>query len=795
MGKIINISSLRKALLCCIVLLFSVVNTEKAFAQISEQALRVHWILILSEYVEWPGPEIEEYSIGVYGYNAPEYDTLVKMLSKCRIKGKPVSALHFKRVKEIVPTHILYVNSGYNDELSSISSKIGGDSTLVITYSVPEGKNRQYFMINLLLKGRGNQFEVNSRKAESAGLTISDKVLAQGGTRVDLITLVDNKDKQLQEKENMLLLQEMELQKKEKDITTQVIANDIEQEQTLMQRYELESKEKEIVQQKHYADSLTRSANSLQEILIHNNILLEKQEREIVEKQQQLNTSTKELENQQNRIAEREGQIEEHEKRLNMQAGQIDTQKRIIFVAIIFAIIIFILVVLTAVANASRKRKNRQLAQLNDEVDRQKDHIQAQSQQLLQINKELEKLSIVASQTDNGVMIMDNLGNIEWVNRGFSNMYGFTGKDLRNESKDSLTGFYASNKDILSIKEECLDTSKPKVFECEICTKQGKNIWVQSTLTPILDENNEISRLVTIDTDITQIKEQEYAILQQGQTLALQRDELAQQNEFISEQNAHINTSLTYAKTIQETVMPLEVNITKYFKYFGIFIPLQIVSGDFYWFTRVPDDERIAFTAAVDCTGHGVPGAFMCMIATRLLSEIIVEHRVYETSEILEQLNVGIVAALKQEETDNNDSLEICICRFTRVSDGEYEMCFSGAKRPLYIYHDDTQEFETLKGDRKTIGGIMAKRNSTKFTSEIKNLRRNDKIYMTTDGFVNQFDNENRKYGSDKFVSLLKSICMKELPEEKQILEDSYYAYKNEAEQNDDVTVFAVQLI
>jgi serine phosphatase RsbU (regulator of sigma subunit) len=333
------------------------------------------------------------------------------------------------------------------------------------------------------------------------------------------------------------------------------------------------------------------------------------------------------------------------------------------------------------------------------------------------------------------------------------------------------------------------------VFECEIVTKQGKTIWVQSTLTPILDENNNIARLVTIDTDITQIKEQEQAIMQQGATLAMQRDELAQQNEFISEQNAHINTSLSYAKTIQQTVMPLEVNITRYFKYFGIFIPLQIVSGDFYWFTWIPDNNKLAFTAAVDCTGHGVPGAFMCMISTRILSETIVEHKVYDTAKILELLNEGLIAALKQEETDNNDSLEICICKILRTGDTDYEMSFSGAKRPLYIYHSDTQELDTLKGDRKTIGGLMSRRNTQPFTSETKQLHTGDRIYMTTDGLINQFDVNNKKYGSDRFVSLLKRISPMELPEQKAIIEQEYETYKGDAEQNDDITVFAVELI
>ena len=797
MGKTHHILLQRAALIMALVAMASFMPSTSS-AQISQEALRAHWILTLSEYVDWPGNEYtEEYSIGVYGTTAPEYNELVKMRdNNSKIKGKPFSVQQFKRVRDVVPTHILYVNSNYNGDLQAISNKLKADSTLIIISDTASDKNlQQSFMINLVLKGRANQFQVNSGKAQSVGIDISDKVLAQGGTKIDLLTLVENRDKELQEREHLLLQQERSLKQQEAELREQQVQSDIESEKILMARYDLDDREEEIERQKKIADSLVRHAANLRGLLVQNQKRLKEQGEEIEEKKRELQKSQKDLKEQQELIEKREAQIEVHEKKLEENSGEIDMRHRIIVVAWIFAGVILVLVILAMISSISRKRKNRQLARINDEVDRQKDHILAQADQLKQINKELEKLSIVASQTDNGVIIMDDIGNVEWVNRGFTNMYGYTFRDLKVNSTDCLTGFYASNPDIMSIKDECLGTSQSKVFESEIVTKQGKTIWVQSTLTPILDENNNIARLVTIDTDITQIKEQEQAIMQQGATLAMQRDELAMQNEFISEQNAHINTSLTYAKTIQQTVMPLEVNITRYFKYFGIFIPLQIVSGDFYWFTWVPDNDKLAFTAAVDCTGHGVPGAFMCMISTRLLSEIIVEHKEYDTAKILEQLNIGLIAALKQEETDNNDSLEICICKILRTGDTDYVMQFSGAKRPLYVYHHDTQELDTLKGDRKSIGGLMSRRNTQSFTAETMQLTSGDKIYMTTDGFINQFDVNNKKYGSDRFVSLLKTIAPKELPEQKTIIEQEYQTYKGTAEQNDDITVFAVELI
>ncbi len=776
---------------------------QKANAQgrntVSQRALHV---TMLSGYINWPNEDsIDVFTIGVYGYNAPEYgnlDTLAQRGYMIADKNKKFKVVHFRRLKDLTPTNILFVNSNYNSDLPSIDAKLNGAPTLVFTSDLePDSKLVRYTMINLTLKNKDKKdaFQVNDEKAKMTGFQLGEKLLMYGGSTVAMSNVIYGKDKELQEKEQKIKELTDQIAKQNNEINEQMRINATKKRQNDEKSQEIEQLQIIIDSSKAYADYLRNRGIILSRDLKENQIKLDEQGVLLREKQSEYEQSIQELNERKTHNDSLKKQIAGYQEIIEQQGENIKKQDRFLLFAGIFSIIIVILVIITTISNISRKKKNRQLELINDEVDRQKDHIQAQSEQLLQYNKELEKLSIVASQTDNGVVIMDNLGNIEWVNRGFTNLYGFATQDLKNDSKDSLTGFYANNPDIQAIKEQCLSTSESRVFECEIINKHGNSVWVQSTLTPILDDNNEIGRLVTIDTDITQIKEQELAIMEQGKTLASQRDELAEQNEFIKEQNAHISTSLTYAKTIQDTVMPLEVNVTKYFKYFGIFIPLQIVSGDFYWFTRIPDDPRVAFTAAVDCTGHGVPGAFMCMITTRILSEIIVEHKIYDTKAILEQLNKGLVAALKQDETDNNDSLEICLCRFTHVDDENYELQFTGAKRPLYIYHDETKQFDILKGDRKTIGGLMSKRNNTEFTKEVVILRRNDKVYMTSDGFVNQFDENTKKYGSERFVQLLKSISNMELPDQKIVLEQEYAKHRGNAEQNDDVTIFAVQLI
>jgi len=301
MRKTFNILLRRVALIMALVVVASIMPGSLS-AQISQEALRAHWILTLSEYVEWPGNEYtEEYSIGVFGTTAPEYNELVKMRdSNSKIKGKPFSVHQFKKVKDLTPTHILYVNSAYNSDLQAISNRLKTDSTLIIVSDTASDKNLQpFFMINLLLKGRANQFQVNSGKASSVGIDISDKVLAQGGTKIDLLTLVETKNKELQERENMLMLQERNLQAQANDLYTQKLQNDIEEQSIRIAKVNLENQEHEIERQREIADSLVKHAENLKGLLARNDVRLKDLAVQIQDKQEELDKSTADLAEQQ----------------------------------------------------------------------------------------------------------------------------------------------------------------------------------------------------------------------------------------------------------------------------------------------------------------------------------------------------------------------------------------------------------------------------------------------------------------------------------------------------------------
>ncbi len=158
-----------------------------------------------------------------------------------------------------------------------------------------------------------------------------------------------------------------------------------------------------------------------------------------------------------------------------------------------------------------------------------------------------------------------------------------------------------------------------------------------------------------------------------------QKNKIEEQRDILDLQNQKINASIQYAQNIQRAILPVKNQIKNLFESFIIYKPKDIVSGDFYWFAKLKDK---AFLAAVDCTGHGVPGAFMSMIGNSLLNEIVLEKKVVEPAKILSLLNEKIVESLRQEETENNDGMDVC---FISIDLKTKEITFSGAKT-TFIY-------------------------------------------------------------------------------------------------------------
>jgi serine phosphatase RsbU (regulator of sigma subunit) len=246
---------------------------------------------------------------------------------------------------------------------------------------------------------------------------------------------------------------------------------------------------------------------------------------------------------------------------------------------------------------------------------------------------------------------------------------------------------------------------------------------------------------------------------------------------------------LRYAKTIQQAFLPPKEHFAPIFsEHFVIFKPKDVVSGDFYWLQKVRDRT---FIAVGDCTGHGVPGAFMSLIAERLLEQIIIFDRIYEPDEILRELDLRIRTILRQEQTGNDDGLDIILCRIERKNEhSENKITFAGAKRPLILVNQEF--FRMFRGSKKTIGGRAGNTNKVFEKNELL-VKSDDVIFLTTDGFSDQNDRSNKKFGS--LEPHLLRIAGLPLETQKEILELEFLKHKQDEKQRDDITIVAFKCL
>ncbi len=271
--------------------------------------------------------------------------------------------------------------------------------------------------------------------------------------------------------------------------------------------------------------------------------------------------------------------------------------------------------------------------------------------------------------------------------------------------------------------------------------------------------------------------------------------QLKEQNVRIELINSNILDSITYAKTIQLAILPLQSIMDNTLNAFILYKPKDIVSGDFYWYSYF-ESSKCTFMIVADSTGHGVPGAFMSMIGSRLMSEIINEKHIHDPKEILEQLNLNLKIALMQDENQNNDGMDVCLCKIEENDNGDVNITYSGAKRPLYFVRKNTNEIESIRGDVKSIGGRkrLRRKKEIAFTNKQIALQKGDMIYLTSDGLVDQSSPDKRKFGIKKFYETIVEVSDFELSKQKEELEIALDKHQSNAVQRDDITVVGIKL-
>ncbi|AFM03325.1 serine phosphatase RsbU, regulator of sigma subunit [Bernardetia litoralis DSM 6794] len=266
--------------------------------------------------------------------------------------------------------------------------------------------------------------------------------------------------------------------------------------------------------------------------------------------------------------------------------------------------------------------------------------------------------------------------------------------------------------------------------------------------------------------------------------------DLENKNRVIEEKNLHITASINYAKRIQEAMLPkinrIEASLPNSFVFFK---PKDIVSGDFYYYHEI--DNKIII-AAIDCTGHGVPGAFMSLIGNELLNSIL-DKNIYTPADILTNLNQKIDKALNQTELSSrstSDGMDAAICLIDFEAN---KLEYAGAKNPLVYVQNN--EMNIIKADRASVGGNLTKKQKKQFTNHSISFDVPTSFYIYSDGFQDQFGGEEgRKFNIDKFRDALLNISTYPFSQQQEVLETIFENWRGNNKQIDDVLVIGFEL-
>lgn len=392
--------------------------------------------------------------------------------------------------------------------------------------------------------------------------------------------------------------------------------------------------------------------------------------------------------------------------------------------------------------------------------------IEQQSKIIESKNIELEQLSLVASKTDNVVLILDQDGRLEYINESFEKLNKMSIDEVKRKYGETIFEL-SNNPNIREIVNEAVTNRRSVNYESlNKKIETGAEVWESSTLTPIFDESGKLKKIIIIDTDVSIRKKQE---------------------QIITQKNKDITDSIYYAKKIQHAILP-EIKLIKNHlpQSFILYMTKDIVSGDFYWFTHL---NGCSIIAAVDCTGHGVPGAFMSLIGYNLLNRIVNEEKITDPKNILLELNNGVLGVLHKNESESKDGMDIAICK---INHGDHTLQYAGAMRPLWIVSNNGEtEIREIKADKIPIGTRQKDREETiAFNTHTIPLKKGETFYIFTDGYADQFGGEkDKKYSTSRFKQLLQTACKKTFDEQEEFIRQEHHNWKGNNEQVDDILV------
>lgn len=261
--------------------------------------------------------------------------------------------------------------------------------------------------------------------------------------------------------------------------------------------------------------------------------------------------------------------------------------------------------------------------------------------------------------------------------------------------------------------------------------------------------------------------------------------EIKHQKAIVEEKNKEITSSITYAKRIQNAILPPDSAYHSVFpNNFIFYLPKDIVAGDFYWLEQ--EGKNILFAAA-DCTGHGVPGAMVSVVCNNALNRSVREFHLKKPSEILDKVSYLVEETFEKSVNEVRDGMDITLCN---INIDNLQLEYSGANNSLYLIRD--QKLIEYKADRQPVGKYFKKK---PFTNHVVQLEKNDTIYLFTDGYADQFGGpKGKKFMYKPFKELLIELSSLSVVEQKNKLETTFYNWKGDHEQMDDICIIGIQI-
>lgn len=318
--------------------------------------------------------------------------------------------------------------------------------------------------------------------------------------------------------------------------------------------------------------------------------------------------------------------------------------------------------------------------------------------------------------------------------------------------------------------------------------------FYRARMNAVKAQKAELERLVKEKT--ASLQEANGELTERQEEILQQQEELEQQRDHLRIVNEQVMSSIQYAQSIQKAILPARQKIKEVFpEHFIIYRPKDVVSGDFYWFSHLTKEETglpadLSFMAAVDCTGHGVPGAFMSIIGSTVLNEIVNQKHISDPAQILELLDMGVKHAVEKAEGINTAGMDVCLCVFEKGEGNSVKVLFSGAKRDLIFVRAGATAVEKLPADRRSIGS----KSSTAFTTQELVLDAGSLIYFTTDGYADQNNMAREKMGAKTLNRLISRYCGLTTAEQQQMLEKALDEHQQGSEQRDDITLVGVKI-